>query len=331
MRVISGKYRGKKLESPLGSDVRPTGDKVKESIFNVIQFDVAGSSFLDLFCGSGAMGIEAISRGAERVCFCDASKTSTALTQRNLKGIDGDHKVLCRDFRDALYCVGGKWDFIFVDPPYKSDYIGDICSIILDKDMLAEDGYIIYEHSGDYTLPSGLYVAKRKEFGIVTVDFIAVSRGKTALAGSYDPITKGHLDVLDKALESFDEAVVLIARNPDKDYMFSLEERVAFARLAVKDYLNVKVDVCDGYVYEYCKNNGITTIFRGYRNAQDLAYERDMAEFNSKYGLNTQFVEGVREISSSLIREKLKDGEDIKKYLPVDVARAVTKAYKERL
>ena len=82
MRVISGKYRGKKLESPQGSDVRPTGDKVKESIFNVIQFDVAGSSFLDLFCGSGAMGIEAISRGAERVCFCDGSYSAKSQRHR---------------------------------------------------------------------------------------------------------------------------------------------------------------------------------------------------------------------------------------------------------
>lgn len=330
MRVISGKYRGKKLESPLGSDVRPTGDKVKESIFNVIQFDVAGSSFLDLFCGSGAMGIEAISRGAERVCFCDASKTSTALTQRNLKGIDGDHKVLCRDFRDALYCIGGKWDFIFVDPPYKSDYIGDICSIILDKDMLAEGGYIIYEHSGDYTLPSGLYVAKRKEFGIVTVDFIAVSRGKTALAGSYDPITLGHLEVLDKALEEYDEAVILIARNPDKEYLFTLEERAEFARLAVEDYLNVKVDICEGFVYEYCKKNSIDTVYRGYRNEKDLAYEKDMAEFNEKHGLRTVIVKGEKEVSSTLIREELTAGKNIKNYAPAQCVRAIQKAFKEK-
>ena len=331
MRVISGKYKGKKLNSPIGNDVRPTGDKVKESVFDVIQFDVAGCRFLDLFCGSGAMGIEALSRGAEYVTFADISRDSIALTQSNLKGIDGNYKVLNREFADALNTADGKWDFIFVDPPYKRNYIENICNTVLKKNMLAEGGYIIYEHSdSNYVLPDGMYIAKRKNFGVATVDFIAKSRGKTALAGSYDPITKGHMDVLDKALEEFDEAVILIARNPDKNYLFSLEERVRFAETAVSDYLNVKVDVCDGYVYEYCKNAGINTVYRGYRNDCDKAYEEDMAKFNAQYGLRTQLVEGVREISSSLIREKLKNGEDIKKYLPVGVARAVVKAFKEK-
>ncbi len=332
MRVISGKYRGKRLNSPIGNDVRPTGDKVKESIFNVIQFDVAESRFLDLFCGSGSMGIEAISRGASYTLFADVSKSSLALTQGNLKGISEAYKLVNRDFRDALYSAEGKWDFIFVDPPYKTDYIESICQIVKDRAMLAENGYIIYEHSDkQYKLPDGMYIAKRKSFGIVTVDFIAISRGKTALAGSYDPITKGHLDVLDKALEEYDEAVILLACNPDKQYLFSLEERLEFARVAVEDYFNVTVDVCDGFVYEYCKSKGIEKVYRGYRNKEDLKYEEDMAKFNAEHGLRTQLVEGIREISSSLIREKLKNGEDIKKYLPDGVAKEVVKAYKEKL
>ncbi len=202
MRVISGKYRGKRLNSPIGNDIRPTGDKVKESIFNAIQFDIAGSRFLDLFAGSGSIGIEAMSRGAEFTLFSDSSKASIELLNTNLKGISDGRKIVNRDYRDALYCADGKWDFIFVDPPYKSDYIGVICEIVKERDMLADGGYIIYEHGGNaYGLPEGMRIAKRKKFGIVTVDFIGKSRGKTALAGSYDPITKGHLEVLDKALE----------------------------------------------------------------------------------------------------------------------------------
>ncbi len=113
--------------------------------------------------------------------------------------------------------------------------------------------------------------------------------------------------------------------------MFSLEQRLEFARVAVKDYLNVTVDVCDGFVYEYCKSKGIEKVYRGYRNKEDLKYEEDMAKFNAEHGLRTQLVEGIREISSSLIREKLKNGEDIKKYLPDGVAKEVVKAYKEKL
>ena len=332
MRVISGKYRGKRLNSPIGNDVRPTADKVKESIFNVIQFDLTGCRFLDLFAGSGSIGIEAISRGAKHTLFADNSKASIDLIKSNLKGIDDDYKVLNRDFKDALYCANGKWDFIFVDPPYKSDYICEICETVKQRDMLDKDGYIIYEHSqNEYDLPDGMCICKRKQFGIVTVDYIGYSRGKTAIAGSYDPITKGHLDILDKALEVFDEVIILLAENPDKEYLFSLEEREQFARLATEEYLNVKVDVCDGYVYEYCKTHGIDTVYRGYRDERDLAYEKDMAKFNESHGLKTVLIEGIRPISSTLIREGLREGIDIKKYLPNNCAKAVVKAFKEKL
>ena len=159
---------------------------------------------------------------------------------------------------------------------------------------------------------------------------LPISRGKTALAGSYDPITLGHLEVLDKALEEYDEAVILIARNPDKEYLFTLEERAEFARLAVEDYLNVKVDICEGFVYEYCKKNSIDTVYRGYRNEKDLAYEKDMAEFNEKHGLRTVIVKGEKEVSSTLIREELTAGKNIKNYAPAQCVRAIQKAFKEK-
>ena len=334
MRVISGKYRGRRLNSPINDAVRPTADKVKESIFNVIQFDVAGCAFVDLFAGSGGMGIEALSRGAKSVVFSDCDREAIRLINSNLKGIDGDYKVLGRDYRDVLYTLSGKQDFIFVDPPYKTDYIENICRIVKERDILDKDGYVIYEHDdskNDYVLPSGMCIAKRKKFGIVVVDYIAFSRGKTAIAGSYDPITKGHLDIMDAALEEYDEVTVLLAKNEDKEYLFSLEERKEFCRLATEDYLNVKVDVCEGFVYEYCKAHGIDTVYRGYRDEKDYAYEKDMAKFNEEHGLKTVLVEGERAVSSSLIREKLLKGEDIKKYLPENCVKAVLKAYKEKL
>ncbi len=332
MRVISGKYRGKRIVSPPDGSIRPTSDKVKESIFNVIQFDVSGSRFLDLFAGTGAMGIEALSRGAEYVLFSDSGKTSSELLKCNLQGIKDGYKTLARDYRDALYCADGKWDFIFVDPPYKCDYIEEICSIVKGRNMLAEGGYIVYEHGGkDYVLPDGMVISKRKRFGTVYVDFIGMSRGRTAMAGSYDPITKGHIDVLERALDDYDEVVVLIARNSDKEYLFTLEERVEFAKLATEDYLNVRVEVCDGYVYDHCRKSGIDTVYRGYRDESDLEYERDMARFNEEHGIKTVLVEGVRPISSTLIRQGLKEGEDIKKYLPKESVKAVLKAFKEKL
>lgn len=334
MRVISGKYRGRRLNSPINDAVRPTADKVKESIFNVIQFDVEDCVFVDLFAGSGGMGIEALSRGAKSVVFSDSDREAVRLVNSNLKGIDGDFKVLNRDYRDVLYGLSGKCDFIFADPPYKTDYIEDICRIVKERNLLANGGYVIYEHAedkADYVLPDGMFIAKRKQFGIVVVDYIAYSRGRTAVAGSYDPITKGHIDVIEAALKDYDELTVLIAKNEDKQYLFSLEERKLFCSLAVEDYLNVKVDVCDGYVYEYCKAHGIDTVYRGYRDDKDLIYEQDMAKFNEEHGLKTVLVEGVRAVSSSLIREGLSGGEDIKKYLPKNCVKAVMKAYKEKV
>lgn len=334
MRVISGKYRGKRLNSPQNNDVRPTTDKVKECIFNVIQWDIEGGRFLDLFAGTGSMGIEALSRGAKEAVFADCSKESIRLVNSNLNGLKDNYKVFNRDYRDVLYNVDGKWNFVFVDPPYKCDYIEEICRIVKDRDLLSDDGYIIYEHDKDkkdFVLPDGFVIKKQKLFGIIQVDFIQKSRGKTAIAGSYDPITKGHIDILDKALEDYDEVVILIAKNDEKTYLFSLDQRAEFARLATKDYLNVKVDICHGFVYEYCKNHGIDKVYRGYRDDKDLEYEKVMSDFNSQHGIETILVEGIRPVSSSIVREALKNGEDIKKYLPADCQKAVVRAYKECL
>ena len=99
----------------------------------------------------------------------------------------------------------------------------------------------------------------------------------------------------------------------------------------MSDYLNVNVDICDGLVCDYCKVHGIDTVYRGYRSAEDLAYEKDMAEFNKARGLETVLVEGLRPISSTLIREGLASGSNVKKYLPKQAANAIMRAYKEKL
>ena len=98
MRIISGKYRGKTLASFSGSAVRPTADRVKESLFNILSAEIYGASVLDMFCGSGSLGIECISRGASFVKFNDVSKDSIALLKKNLKGIEGNFKITNLDY-----------------------------------------------------------------------------------------------------------------------------------------------------------------------------------------------------------------------------------------
>lgn len=180
MRVISGKYRGKRLFSPNDSDVRPTSDMVKESVFGMIQFDIADSVFIDLFSGSGAMGIEAVSRGAKEVVFCDSSRKSIELIRKNIASVGINetlgYSVIEGDYRNALKKLSGKRaDFIFLDPPYKDKPLEDILNIIGERDVLSDNGLIIYEHlylDKITVINDGFEIKKSKKYGSIGVEVI---------------------------------------------------------------------------------------------------------------------------------------------------------------
>lgn len=316
MRIITGKYRGRKIIPPEGSDeIRPTSDMAREGIFNVLQCYVEGSRFVDLFAGSGAMGIEALSRGADEVLFCDTGRQSMQLLKKNLHGIDGKITVTSRDFRDALRSAKGKWDFVFCDPPYKCDYIAEIAAIVKDKDLLADDGMLIYEHDNDLRpeVPDGFECVKSRKYGRATVEFYCRKVNVCAVTGSFDPFTKGHRYVVEKALSMFDKAVVLVAVNPDKKRLFSLDESLEIARESLKDLGDrVEVDVCYGMVADYCNGRGINAIVRGCRNEKDFAYEKEMSGYNFERGgvvtLITETKEEIADVSATRIRESLREG-----------------------
>lgn len=144
MRVITGTARGRKLLELKGTDIRPTTDKVKESIFNIVQFDIEGRRVLDLFAGTGQLGIEAISRGAESVTFVDASKDSVKLVKDNLLHCEMKATVVNEDSLSFLERCG-KFDLIFIDPPYASDLVDRVLEKIIKFDILSKSGIIIYE------------------------------------------------------------------------------------------------------------------------------------------------------------------------------------------
>ncbi|MEG2561193.1 MAG: 16S rRNA (guanine(966)-N(2))-methyltransferase RsmD [Clostridia bacterium] len=328
MRIISGKYRGRRLFSPPNNDVRPTSDVVKESLFDTLQFDLEGEVFVDLFSGTGNIGIEALSRGAE-VIFVDSNRRSAALIAQNLEVVGADNQVLTRDFRDALNSLGKKVKYIYVDPPYATEYINEICDIVAKRDLLEDGGYIIYEHdrSARYELSNKFMVAKAKKFGTIRIEYIAKVKTICAVTGSFDPITNGHLNVIMQAKKQFDKVVILIANNPEKKYMFDMQTRKELVCDVVRDIANINVDTCDGYVFEYCNANEISVIMRGYRNEVDYAYEAEMAKFNYENGnintLLTQSNEDVNEVSSSQVRQKLQNGESIKGLVPSCIARKI--------
>jgi 16S rRNA (guanine(966)-N(2))-methyltransferase RsmD len=153
MRVIGGIYKGRNLTAPEGSDTRPTLGMVKEAVFGKLQFEIPGRSFLDLFSGSGAMGIEALSRGANKVSFNDSSIKAVKLIKKNILSLSVNAEVTSYSYEAALnYHKDGNFDFIYVDPPYALDCIEKILTLSADNSVLAMGGMIIYEHSRERVL-----------------------------------------------------------------------------------------------------------------------------------------------------------------------------------
>ena len=152
MRVITGKARGRKLAAPANNDIRPTTDNVKESIFNIIQFDIEGRRVLDLFAGTGQLGIECLSRGAESAVFIDQSRESVKLVKDNLKTCGLVGTVMQMDAVSFLNGCG-KFDLIFIDPPYDSPLYEKVLETVNSVDILSDGGIIICEASRDRQLP----------------------------------------------------------------------------------------------------------------------------------------------------------------------------------
>lgn len=152
MRVITGTARGRRLKELKGLDTRPTTDMVKESIFNIIQNDIEGRRALDLFAGTGQIGIEALSRGAAEVVFVDRSNTSVKLVRDNLQHCGFEALVESGDSLNYLERCG-KFDLIFIDPPYDTTLIDESLKIIQKIDILSQGGIIICESTREKCMP----------------------------------------------------------------------------------------------------------------------------------------------------------------------------------
>ncbi len=148
MRIIGGKARGTKLYTLEGDNTRPTLDRVKESLFNIIQRDIPESIFLDLFSGSGAIGLEAVSRGAKKAILCDKSKEAINIIKKNIEKthLENQIELYQLPFEKLLNDkIEEKIDIIYIDPPYKTDFVYNAIKIILDKNLIKEDSIIIIE------------------------------------------------------------------------------------------------------------------------------------------------------------------------------------------
>ena len=153
MRIIAGTARSLPLKTVEGLDTRPTTDRIKETLFNIIQDEIPGCYFLDLFAGSGQMGLEAVSRGAQYAVFVENNKKAAACVEDNIRftKFTKETKLYNSDVLSALRAMEGKYrfDIIFMDPPYKQEFEYDVLSYLKDSSLLKENGIIIVEASLD--------------------------------------------------------------------------------------------------------------------------------------------------------------------------------------
>ena len=182
-RVVTGRFRGTILQAPEGDRTRPTTDKVKEALFSIIQTDVPDSEFLDLYSGSGQIGIEALSRGARRATLVDKSGQAAGIISRNISKVrlEGSdeirfYKMNVAQALEMFGKDGGRFDIIFMDPPYKdaSLRLEEETRLISEYGLLAQGGKLIVEHDRDYEPPEELNGLKRVRscsYGITVITF----------------------------------------------------------------------------------------------------------------------------------------------------------------
>ena len=155
MRVITGKARGVQLKTPEGMLTRPTADRVKEALFSIINFDLPGASVLDLFGGTGQLGIEALSRGANSAVFVDQREDACKIIRENLRRtkLESQGRVVRSDYLDYLRRSREKFDIILLDPPYAEVFLENALKCITEIDILKTDGIIVAERPVEKELP----------------------------------------------------------------------------------------------------------------------------------------------------------------------------------
>lgn len=179
MRIIGGKARGTKLYTLEGETTRPTLDRVKESIFNIIQAELEDSIFLDLFAGSGAIGLEAISRGTKKAILCDKSKEAIQVIKKNIEKTHSQEKVQLynTDFKETLSKIKEQVDLIYIDPPYKTDFILNALEIIQNSQIITDETKIILETDEEERILKQIEnlkfeVIDKRKYGIAHIIFL---------------------------------------------------------------------------------------------------------------------------------------------------------------
>lgn len=184
MRIISGKARGTKLYTLEGENTRPTLDRVKESVFSIIQSEIEGAKILDLFAGSGAIGLEFLSRGAQKAVLCDKSKEAVNIIKKNIEKthMEQETQVFNTDFENCLERLKNEqFDIIYVDPPYETNYILKSLEKIIKLNIAKEECLIIIETDDEQRIEKEIKnidveIVDKRKYGRATIIFLSLKK-----------------------------------------------------------------------------------------------------------------------------------------------------------
>lgn len=339
MRIIAGEARGVRLANvPPG--VRPTSDRVRESLFNRLGQFFDGGAVLDLYAGTGALGIEALSRGFDEAVFVEKNGRAVAAIRENLgrTRLDGRAEVIRGDVARTLETLiqsGRVFNLIFLDPPYRiaAAEVGSVLACL--NAVLTPDGRVVVESGG---LPREILESTKgdsRRYGGTVITIIERSELTMNIAvcpGSFDPITVGHLDIIRRAAKIFDHVVIAVGRNLRKGPKLPAEERARLIEKVTGEFDNVSVEVMDGLLVEFAREQGARVIVKGLRAVSDFESEFEQAQLNRTLypEVETVFIMSGAEhsfLSSSAVREIAGFGGDVRGLVPDAILEVVREIY----
>jgi 16S rRNA (guanine966-N2)-methyltransferase len=352
-RIIAGTAGGRRLTVPAGRGTRPTSDRAREGMFATIlaiRGPLDGARVLDLYAGSGAVGLEALSRGASDVLLVESDARAARVIRGNVEAVRLPGARLLGDRVERVLARGPgdhpPRDVVFADPPFAASAAGveRMLATLRDRGWLAPGALVVVERatrSGPVTWPAGYTPERSRGYGAATFWYGlgaepaaasspggGVSVRRVVCPGSFDPVTNGHLDIVTRAAKLYDEVIVAVLRNPNKTPLFSADERLEMLREVTKELDNVSVVRFEGLIVDFCKANDISAIVKGLRAVSDFDYELQMAQMNyNQAGVETLFISTnplYAFLSSSLVKDFAKYGGDVTSLVPGPVLDRLT-------